>query len=69
MIGCDINKHMLAQTAAVMVPGGPGSGKHERRASIGTVGMSEVVVKSNADVRALTYCDLKVIFRSDLSKK
>ena len=48
---------MLAQTAGVMAPGG-----HERRTSIGAVGLSEVVVKSNADVRALTYCDLKVIF-------
>ena len=67
MIGCDINKHLIAQSTSVVVPGVPipGSGtagKHERRASIG-LGISEVVVKSNADVRALTYCDLKVTFK------
>ena len=73
LIGCDINKHLLAQSAAGMVPSGvsglmgsaPTRGNlfssHQRRPSIGTLGMSEVIVKSNADVRALTYCDLKVI--------
>ena len=72
LIGCDINKHLVAQTASGLVPGGVSSlmgsaptrgclsSNHQRRTSIGTLGMSEVVVKSNADVRALTYCDLKV---------
>ena len=65
LIGCDINKHLIAQSTSVVVPGVPipgsgAAGTHERRASIG-LGISEVVVKSNADVRALTYCDLKVI--------
>ena len=64
---------MLAQSAAGMGNGGvsglmgsaPTRGcllsSHQRRPSIGNLGMSEVVVQSNADVRALTYCDLKVI--------
>ena len=38
---------------------GGGGGVSGRRSSIG-IGIPEVVVKSNADVRALTYCDLKV---------
>ena len=59
LIGCDINKQLLAQSDTVMVRSGT-SGGHQRRTSIGAMGMSEVVVKSNADVRALTYCDLKV---------
>ena len=39
--------------------GGGVSTNRQRRSSIG-IGIPEVVVKSNADVRALTYCDLKV---------
>ena len=54
-----MNKHLSAQSTSVVVPG-VAAGKNERRTSIG-LGIPEVVVKSNADVRALTYCDLKVI--------
>ena len=70
LVGCDINKHLLAQTAALTFPSGNAaqpyslsgghSNNHQRRPSIGAMPMSEVVVKSNADIRALTYCDLKV---------
>ena len=71
LVGCDINKHLLAQTAALTFPsgnaaqpyslsGGHSNNHHQRRPSIGAITMSEVVVKSNADIRALTYCDLKV---------
>ena len=70
LVGCDINKHLLAQTAALSFPSGNAaqpyslsgghSNNHQRRPSIGAMPMSEVVVKSNADIRALTYCDLKV---------
>ena len=45
--------------AGGMPVGGGTSSNNQRRPSIG-IGISEVVVKSNADVRALTYCDLKV---------
>ena len=57
-----MNKHLSAQSTSVVVPG-VAAGKNERRTSIG-LGIPEVVVKSNADVRALTYCDLKVIWIS-----
>ena len=70
LVGCDINKHLLAQTAALTFPSGNAaqpysmsgghSNNHQRRPSIGAMPISEVVVKSNADIRALTYCDLKV---------
>ena len=71
LVGCDINKHLLAQTAALTFPsgnaaqpyslsGGHSNNHHQRRPSIGAIPMSEVVVKSNADIRALTSCDLKV---------
>ena len=64
LVGCDMNKHLSAQSTSVVVPG-VAAGKNERRTSIG-LGIPEVVVKSNADVRALTYCDLKVIWISKL---
>ena len=59
-----MNKHLSAQSTSVVVPG-VAAGKNERRTSIG-LGIPEVVVKSNADVRALTYCDLKVIWISNI---
>lgn len=47
MVGCDISKHLEA------------SANHHG----GQLGLqvSEVVVKSSCDVRALTYCDLKCL--------
>ena len=60
MLSSGLGGQKYGLSSSMSFSGGPkGANNNPKGPSLG-MGMSEVVVKSNADVRALTYCDLKV---------